>query len=213
MKRQRKKTEMKHQTDIENGGSFINFGSSPTHNGYPGLPREKSFSPKNRVSPTNDHTHPAIIKKEKRKQKRRLKRSMSPTSHHTEKESNVKYVRESITPDRISNNNGISRNNNGTSGSTTSGSIRTKFPGNQVSGIPVAMKPKSRESKRNRSLSFESNSTLKSKQNHHMVDMELGKSSKDRRKWEIPETRNIEYDKKGSLRLPPLSELRTAKSA
>lgn len=205
---------MKHNKDIENGGGFVNFGSSPTHNGHPGLPRQKSFSPKNRVSPTNDHTHPAIIKKEKRKQKRRLKRSMSQNSQYTDKESSVKYVRESITPDRLNNNNGISRNKKTTSGSTTtSGSMKTQFPGNQVSGIPVAMKPKSRESKRNRSLSFESNSTLKSKRDHHAVDMNSSKSSKDRRKWEIPETRSIEYDKKGSLRLPPLSELRTAKSA
>ena len=56
------------------------------------------------------------------------------------------------------------------------------------------------------SSSFVNNIAVIDRDDPYRIDMNTVRSSKDRRKWEIPATKSIEYDPKRGIRLPPLLE-------
>jgi len=96
-------------------------------------------------------------------------------------------------------------------------------PERRKSGIPVPIKPKKTVRERlvenekthnvPRHSSFENNIAVIDRDDPYTIDMDTVRSSRERRRWEIPTAQSVEYDPQRSLRLPPLLELRPATTA
>ena len=97
-------------------------------------------------------------------------------------------------------------------------------PERRKSGIPVPINSKKTVQERRlvenerahnviRHSSFENNIAVIDRNDPYTIDMDTVRSSRERRRWEIPTAQSIEYDPQRSLRLPPLLELRTVTTA
>ena len=182
--------------------SFAYFERSPTRANSVNAPKDRPFSP----------THPATLRKEKiKKKKEKMTHSSIIENGHHYADKNQKIASEN--PESALNGNAnVTKTRNG-----------KVAPERRASGIPVLVKHNTKVKKKtsvgNGSSSLggsflEGRPHTVDTSKPYTIDMDTIKTpAKDRRKWVIPDTPRVDYDHKGSLRLPPLSEIRTASTA
>ena len=200
LKRQQK-LKKEYSAPANGASKFTTFSHSPVRSNSSGVYRQESLSP----------MHPATFRKEK-KRKMPMSQSQNHDTSSLSSEKKRKTPRRSVTPSsERPRSKDINRNG--------------KVPQERrVSGIPVPIKSKKKGRRKNsvengkihythRYSSFDKEIAIIDRDDPYTIDMDTVRSSRDRRKWDIPATPSIEYDSKGGLRLPPLLELRTAKTA
>ena len=195
----RQKSGKNTSSNTENGlHRFESFTRSPVRPSSTAARRDDSVSPR----------HPATLRK-KKIEKKRMSRSIE--LNLVEVESGRKRSRRSVSPasDRPPSKN-AHRN----------GEAPIEH---RASGIPVPIIKSSRKEKRKSSAektrskerrsSLETGIAVIDREDPYKIDMDTVRSTRDRRRWEVPATHSIEYDRNGAIRLPPLLEIRMAKTA
>ena len=198
------KNQQKSQTvySVHSNGvsTLLNFSQSPVRYSPAGIHRED----------TPSTIHPAAVRKKKKKFQ--MHQSLDSNKKPEISEKKRRTSRRSITP---VNERPRSREWHGN---------RKIPPERRVSKIPVPVKSR-KKSRRANSVetvkshysygrsSFEPNIAVIDREDPYKIDMDSVRSSKDRRKWEIPVAQSIEYDPQRGLRLPPLLEKRIVNSA
>ena len=184
-----------------NGVSTLpTFSQSPVRYSSPGIQREE----------TPLTMHPAAVRK--KKNNFQMHQSLDANKNPETSEKKRRHSRRSITP---VNERPQSREWHG------NGKVPPERRGSKIP-IPVKSRKKSRRKNSiesvkshyaNRHSSFETNIAIIDREDPYKIDMDSVRSSKDRRKWEIPVAQSIEYDPQRSFRLPPLLELRAVNTA
>ena len=177
--------------------------------------------------------HPYYVRKEKKKTKHKNRKFFGKDEQNFGDENGNSIRRHSV--EAIHNHRKSRKKSTETIrdlSKTGRNSVEPILESNEVpqsTGIPVPVDHNHRERTprySHRDNSCRSKSPLKNYQgngwhdNHQKretvsepLDVDEIKTPRDRKKWDIPQVKNLKSDKKGSLRLPPLAELRLAKTA